>query len=83
EGYIRKIDNDIKKYKKLDSIKIPREFDYNNIPGLRREFVEKFKKVKPGTLAQAIQIPGVTPSAISILHVYIKKGNYERANKIS
>ena len=56
--------------KKASSRSIPDYFDYRNIPGLSREMVEKFTRVRPGTLGQASRIPGVTPAALSIVQIF-------------
>ena len=72
-GYISLQEEDIKKYKSLEDKKIPDNFDYSNIPGLRREYKEKLSKIKPKTLGQALRIPGMSMSAISILEIAINK----------
>jgi len=71
EGYLRQQTMEIEKMKKSGSKSIPGHFDYN-IPGLSREMVEKFSRVRPGTLGQASRIPGVTPAALSILQIYLE-----------
>lgn len=75
EGYIKRQDKDIKKSKKIESVKIPENIDYNMVSGLSNESIEKLSKVKPLTLGQASRISGVTPSNISVLsiHLYKKK----------
>lgn len=73
EGYMRKLQEDIKLYGKIDKINIPDNLNYKEISGLRREFVEKLEKIRPLTLGQAARIPGMTPAAISLLHIYIGK----------
>ena len=72
-GYISLQEEDIKKYKTLEDKKIPADFDYSNIPGLRREYREKLTKIKPKTLGQALRIPGMSMSAISILEIAMNK----------
>ena len=54
--------------------KIPVDFNYNNIPGLSNEVVEKLNNTRPIDLGRATRIPGVTPAAISVLLVYLNKG---------
>lgn len=71
--YIQKQKNQIDKMKEMLNIKIPKDFDYRNIPGLSREIIEKLEKYKPTTLFMASEISGVTPAAIDILHLYITK----------
>ncbi len=74
--YIQKQKAQIDKMKEMLKVKIPEDFEYNGIPGLSREVVEKLEKVRPKTLFQASEISGVTPAAIDIIHLYInmKKG---------
>ena len=71
--YIQRQISEIKNFKNLERIKIPNEFDYGKIPGLSLEIKEKLNKFKPINLGQASRISGITPSAIMILMVYLKK----------
>lgn len=73
EGYIKRDEIEMRKREKMDRKRIPPTFKYNNISGLSREVVEKLNHVKPNNLGQASRIPGVTPAAISILSVYLKR----------
>jgi tRNA uridine 5-carboxymethylaminomethyl modification enzyme len=79
EGYLRQQAGEIEKMKKAASRTIPDQFDFRNIPGLSREMVEKFTRVRPATLGQASRIPGVTPAAISILQIYLELDSRKRA----
>ncbi|MCX8083766.1 MAG: tRNA uridine-5-carboxymethylaminomethyl(34) synthesis enzyme MnmG [Calditerrivibrio sp.] len=72
EGYIKKQMDEAKRLNKLEQVKIPEDIDYSKIVGLRREYVEKLNKFNPKTLGQAMRIKGMTPAAISLLHIYIK-----------
>ena len=72
-GYISLQEEDIKKYKSLEDKKIPDSFDYSDISGLRREYKEKLSKIRPKTLGQALRIPGMSMSAVSILEIAINK----------
>ena len=63
----------MERFKKLEGIVIPPDLDYSEIPGLSREVREKLMKIRPYTLGQTSRISGVTPAAISILTVYLKK----------
>ena len=72
-GYISLQEEDIKKYKSLEDKKIPDDFDYSNIAGLRREYREKLSRIRPKTLGQALRIPGMSMSAVSILEIAINK----------
>ncbi len=78
EGYIKRQEEEIKRFEKIESIRIPDEIDYSLIPGLSKEIVEKLTKIRPRNLGQASRISGVTPAAISILEVYIKSGKWKK-----
>ena len=71
--YIKRQLAEIREFKNLERIKIPSDIDYNKIPGLSLEIKEKLSNFKPLNLGQASRISGITPSAISILMVYLKK----------
>jgi len=70
--YIQKQKAQIDKMKEMLSVKIPEDFDFN-LPGLSREVIEKLEKFRPPTLFAASEISGITPAAIDILHLYIKR----------
>lgn len=72
EGYIKKQKEEAQRLQKIDNIKIPADIDYSKVVGLRREYIEKLNKFNPKTLGQALRIKGMTPAAVSLLHVYIK-----------
>jgi tRNA uridine 5-carboxymethylaminomethyl modification enzyme len=74
EGYIQRQLNEVKKFKNLEKVKIPQDFDYTNIHGLSNELKEKLLLIKPISLGQASRISGITPAAISIIMIYLKKG---------
>jgi len=71
-GYISRQQEEISRSLKQEMLKIPLNFDYD-LPGLSAEVQQKLNNVKPTTLGQAGRIPGVTPAAISLLLVYLKK----------
>ena len=73
EGYLRRQDEEILKLKKSESDLIPDSFNYDAVPSLRIEAREKLKLVKPYSLGQAMRIPGVTPTAISLLAIHLKR----------
>ena len=70
-GYI----SSMKQEDDLENIEIPDGFSFDNISGLRHEYSEKLKEIKPKTLGQALRIPGLTKTAISVLAVEIYKYN--------
>lgn len=73
EGYIVKQTQEIEKVKKQENTQIPDDFVYQKVQGLSAELTEKLDKYRPHTVGMASRIPGVTPAAISLLLVYIKK----------
>lgn len=73
DGYIQRQQQMIEKFKRLEETKIPDSMNFCEIPGLSTEVKEKLNKVRPLSLGQASRISGITPAAISILMVYVKK----------
>jgi len=71
-GYLQQQQKAIERMKKAEQRSIPDWFDYRSISGLSREMQEKLLKVRPRTLAQASNIPGVTPAAVSLVNVFIE-----------
>ena len=65
--------------KRAESMRIPQWFDYTAISGLSREMQSTFERVRPLTLGQASRLPGVTPAAVSLLHVYIEIQSRQRS----
>ncbi len=78
EGFIERQHRMIERFRHLENIKIPKDFDYTNVAGLSVEIREKLKKFSPTSLGQANRISGVTPSAVSILMIYLRKRSLER-----
>ena len=72
-GYVCKQNFEIDKEKKYDQILIPDNINYNNVLGLSLEMIEKFSCIKPISIKHAKKISGVTPVAISLLYIYIRK----------
>jgi tRNA uridine 5-carboxymethylaminomethyl modification enzyme len=72
EGYLAQQERQIEQMKRAETRRIPDWFDYQKVSGLSREVVEKFLKVRPLTLGQAMRIPGVTPAAVSLVNIYIE-----------
>jgi tRNA uridine 5-carboxymethylaminomethyl modification enzyme len=75
EGFIKRQESEVNKFKNLEKIRLPAALDYSVIPSLSREIRDKLKKARPISLGQASRISGVTPAAISLLMVYLKKLN--------
>ena len=72
-GYLKRQANDIRSFKKDESILIPSNINYSKLSGLSKEIQFKLNKIMPKTLGQALRIDGVTPAAAIILLSYIKK----------
>jgi len=73
EGYIVRQQTEIDKALRHDHLRLPETLDYSGVPGLSNEVSQKLKAQRPETLGQASRIPGMTPAAISLLLVYLKK----------
>ena len=73
EGFIQRQKQVVAKQAKLENYTIPKDFQYNGIPGLSREVVQKLEAIRPTTLAQASRISGVTPAAVSIVMLLLKQ----------
>ena len=73
KGYIEKQLREVNKNRKQNNKKIPEDLDYNKISGLSNEVVEKLSKTKPETIGSASRIEGITPAAINLILVSIKK----------
>ncbi|MDG3086763.1 tRNA uridine-5-carboxymethylaminomethyl(34) synthesis enzyme MnmG [Vibrio hannami] len=73
EGYIQRQRDEIEKSLRHENTKIPADFDYDTVHGLSNEVVAKLKDAKPDTIGIASRISGITPAAISIVLVYLKK----------
>lgn len=71
EGYLDKQLDEISRFDKIEKVKIPHDIDIDSIDGLRKEYKDKLKAIRPETLGQAGRIQGMTPAAISLLHIYI------------
>jgi tRNA uridine 5-carboxymethylaminomethyl modification enzyme len=72
-GYIDRQHGEIEKQRANESVVLPDEIDYANVRGLSSEVMEKLQRHRPQTLGQAGRIPGVTPAAISLLLIHLKK----------
>jgi len=73
EGYIAQQMQEVVRNERFEHLRLPIALDYQNIPGLSNEILEKLLNVKPETLGQAARIPGMTSTAISLLMVHLKK----------
>ena len=70
--YIDKQTLEIQRMKKYLKVAIPENFDFKSVSGLSKEVVEKLEAFNPPTLQSAMNISGITPAAVEILHIYIR-----------
>lgn len=73
EGYIKREAEEVERFGRLEAIKIPFELSYEEVSGLSREIREKLGRLRPISIGQATRISGVTPAAMSMLMVHLKK----------
>jgi tRNA uridine 5-carboxymethylaminomethyl modification enzyme len=72
-GYIDRQQEDIERLRRYENTRLPENIDYTTVSGLSNEVKQKLTEAKPVTLARAGRVPGVTPAAISLLLIYLKK----------
>jgi tRNA uridine 5-carboxymethylaminomethyl modification enzyme len=72
-GYIRRQLEAVKRFRNLETVRLPENIDYSVVNGLSREAREKLGRIRPRSLGQASRISGITPAAISLLSIYLKR----------
>ena len=72
-GYIDRQQDEITRLRQHENTPVPVDFDYTTVEGLSNELKQKLSEAKPDTIARASRIPGVTPAAVSLLLIYLKK----------
>lgn len=72
EGYIKRQQQQVQQFKKLEGRRIPEQIDYDDVPSLRIEARQKLSKIRPSNVGQASRISGVSPADISVLLVYLE-----------
>ncbi|MBE9519705.1 MAG: tRNA uridine-5-carboxymethylaminomethyl(34) synthesis enzyme MnmG, partial [Proteobacteria bacterium] len=73
QGYIERQNEQINRFRRLESVALPEEIDYKGLAGLSHEVIEKLTRVRPRSLGQASRISGITPAAISALQIHLRK----------
>ena len=73
EGYIKKQEQQIEKFRKLEDRKLPQDFDYDSVEGLRIEARQKLNSFRPLSVGQASRISGVSPADINVLLIHLEK----------
>jgi tRNA uridine 5-carboxymethylaminomethyl modification enzyme len=80
-GYLEQQKKSIEKLKAAESVTIPDWIEYGTISGLSREMRETLERVRPITIGQASRLPGVTPAALSLVHISIRLQGNKRASE--
>jgi tRNA uridine 5-carboxymethylaminomethyl modification enzyme len=73
KGYIDRQREQVERFKKMEAVLLPEDIDYSRLSGLSNEVVEKLSRIRPISLGQASRISGITPAAISVLQVHLKR----------
>ena len=72
EGYIKREEEAVERFRRMEGHRIPEDFCYSGLSGLSAEVTEKLERVRPLSLGQAARIPGVTPAAVAIIQVHVR-----------
>jgi tRNA uridine 5-carboxymethylaminomethyl modification enzyme len=72
-GYIERQEEEIARHRRNEETRLPPDLDYSRVAGLSNEVRQKLAQIRPATVGQAARVPGVTPAAVSILLVHLKK----------
>lgn len=73
QGYIQRQQEQVERFRKMEAVALPEDMEYKGLAGLSNEVVQKLSTVRPASLGQASRISGITPAAIAILQVHLKK----------
>jgi tRNA uridine 5-carboxymethylaminomethyl modification enzyme len=73
DGYIRRQQQEIERQRRHETAPLPDDLDYATVHGLSHEVRQKLAEARPATLGQAARLPGVTPAAVSLLMVHLKR----------
>jgi tRNA uridine 5-carboxymethylaminomethyl modification enzyme len=72
-GYIDRQQEEIERQRRHETTRLPDDIDYGEVRGLSSEVRQRLKEVRPATIGQAARVPGVTPAAVSLLLVHLKR----------
>ena len=78
-GYIERQEREIAKHAKQESLRLPEDIDYKTVDGLSNEARQRLVAARPTTLGQASRLEGMTPSAVSLLLVHLKKRQLQQS----
>ena len=82
-GYIDRQEQEIQRLRQHEETPLPMDFDYSTVEGLSSEIKQKLMEHKPDNLGRAARIPGVTPAAVSLLLIYLKKRGLLKKNHLA
>jgi tRNA uridine 5-carboxymethylaminomethyl modification enzyme len=80
DGYIRRQEEEVEKFRSLERIRVPDSLDYFQIPGLSTELRHKLSRVRPVSVGQASRIEGITPAALSALMIHVRRIQQSKIN---
>ncbi len=78
-GYIDRQEREIAKHAKQEQLRLPEDIDYGDVDGLSHEARQRLDSVRPVTLGQASRLEGMTPSAVSLLLIHLKKRTLKKS----
>jgi tRNA uridine 5-carboxymethylaminomethyl modification enzyme len=73
QGYIDRQSEQVHRFRKMESVALPADIAYDALSGLSTEVIEKLTRIQPRSLGQASRISGITPAAISVLQIHLRK----------
>lgn len=82
-GYIKRQEEEVQRQRRNEETALPADLDYLNLSGLSHEVRQHLQEIRPATIGQAGRVPGVTPAAVSILLVYLKKKSLARGSRLA
>jgi tRNA uridine 5-carboxymethylaminomethyl modification enzyme len=82
-GYIERQREEIERHRRYETLALPGDLDYADVSGLSNEVRQKLQQHKPATIGQASRVPGVTPAAVSLLLIHLKKQSGQSRKKAS
>jgi len=82
-GYIKRQEEEVERQRRNGETALPADLDYATLAGLSHEVRQRLAQIRPATLGQAGRVPGVTPAALSILLVYLKKRSLTRRSRVA
>ena len=82
-GYIERAQEEIERARRHEELTLPADLNYELMSGLSHEVRQKLTECRPGTLGQAARVPGVTPAAVQILLVHLKKRSVRAQDKVA